>query len=219
MFNKFANGRWYPTKIRAGEFAGAYNNITIDFLTSNRNILSSMQKDQFQIAELGIWKGGTSYQFAKFLDGQGILHLFDFEDKVIEVRNNLNNKGFTNVKTWGCSYKYLDSYNWALMKILKEADKPIFDYIYIDGAHTWTIDALAYFLCDKLLKPGGYIDFDDYCWKLRGSSLDPQKVHLTKKLFTDEQIDERQVKLIVDILVRRNSNYKEVIPNKIFQKI
>ena len=39
---------------------------------------------------------------------------------------------------------------------------PIFDYVFIDGAHTWMLDALAFLLVDRLLRVGGYVDFDDY---------------------------------------------------------
>lgn len=211
--------RWYPDRIAAGDFGQQYDKVSVGFLFSEGNELNSRPRSSLQIAEFGIWKGGTSYQFARFLDGQGILHLFDYEDNVAEVKERLAGAGYPNVQAWGASYKYLDSYNWSLMKILKTAREPSFDYVYLDGAHTWAIDALTFFLCDKLLRPGGYVDFDDYLWRLRGSSLDPERVPETGLLYTDEQIDERQVKLIVDVLVKRDPRYREIVPNKIYQKI
>ena len=210
---------WYPKNICADKFGGFYNQISLNFLYSKNNVMNHKKKSELGIAEIGIWKGATSYQFAKYLNGEGILHIFDYQDKVDNVEAKLNIIGFSNVEKYGSTYKYLDSYNWQLMKILKSSDKPIFDYVYIDGAHTWAIDALTFFLCDLLLKPGGYIDFDDYPWKLRGSTVDPTKIPEISELYTDEQIDSQQVKLIVDILVKRNSFYKEVIRNKIFQKV
>ena len=74
--------RWYPAKIDAGEFRGAFDETTVKFLISEAAQLPSAKMDQIQIAEFGIWKGGTSYQFAKFLAGRGMLHLFDYEDNV-----------------------------------------------------------------------------------------------------------------------------------------
>ena len=213
------DSRWYPEKIWAGEFAGKYSKPSIDFLFSDECDLSSMDKSSITIAEIGIWKGGTSFQLAKFLDGKGELHLFDYQDIVDETAKNLNDVGFSNIVSWGSSYKYLDSYNWTLMKLMERSTEPIFDFIYMDGAHTWAIDALTFFLCDKLLKPGGYLDFDDYHWTLRNSSLDPLKIPETALLYTDEQIDSKQVKLIVDLLVKRNDGYKQVIENRIYQKI
>ncbi len=212
------SSRWYPEEIAAGDFNGDFDRKTIDFIQSEGNTLHRENKSTLAIAEIGVWKGATSLQFAKFLDGQGTLHLFDYEDTVLEARRRLEKEGYSNIKTWGSSYKYLDSYNWSLMKILANSPTPIFDYVYIDGAHTWAIDALTYFLCDLLLKPGGYIDFDDHDWRLRDSSMDPTRVPETGELYTDEQIDTYQVQLILDQLVRRNPSYKELSKNKIFQK-
>lgn len=74
-------------------------------------------------------------------------------------------------------HKFNDSYNWNLIKLFKSSGfQPIFDYCFLDGAHTFAIDALSFFLVDKLLKVGGYVDFDDYGWRLRNSSLDPEKI-------------------------------------------
>lgn len=118
------------------------------------------------------------------------------------------------------SPQYCDSYNWELIKLINSQNgTPFLDYCFLDGAHTFAIDALSFFLCDRLLNVGGYMDFDDYHWRLRGSSMDPSKLPIIAKQYTDEQIDAQQVKMIVDELVRRDPRYKEVVKNKIFQKI
>lgn len=120
----------------------------------------------------------------------------------------------------GNTHKTLDCYNWSLMKLLQQHDQPIFDYVFLDGAHTWNVDALTFFLADRLLKTGGHLDFDDYDWSIGSSpSLNPKVYPRTRKLYTEEQIAERQVKLIVDLLVKTNPRYVEVIPNKIYRKI
>ena len=36
--------------------------------------------------------------------------------------------------------------------------------------------------------------------------------------YSDEQIDTRQVALVVDLLVRRNPGYQEIVADKIFRK-
>lgn len=208
----------YPENIVAGEFKGACNRKIVDFLYSE-NDLSVLQQDQPQFAEIGIWKGAMSYQLAAFLNGRGTLHLFDYEDRVFDVVQNLRSEGYTNVQGYGSSYRILDSYNWQLMKLLRESDAPRFHFIYIDGAHTWVIDALAFLLCDRLLFQGGFMAFDDYDCTLRASSRNPAKFPNTSMLYTDEQIDAQQVKLIVDILVKRDSRYRQVWTDTIFQKI
>jgi len=92
--------------------------------------------------------------------------------------------------------------------------------VFLDGAHTWAHDALAFFLADRLLRPGGHIDFDDFDWSLaRSPTLRPSVFPRTAEDFTEEQIECRQVESILDLLVRRDARYVEVVPNKIFRKI
>ena len=59
------------------------------------------------------------------------------------------------------------SYTWWLKQQTEmpsdEAEncEPAFDFIYLDGAHTWTIDGLAALLAERLLRPGGWLLLDD----------------------------------------------------------
>jgi hypothetical protein len=58
---------------------------------------------------------------------------------------------------------------------------------------------LTFFLVDRLLEVGGYIDFDDYNWSLAISpTLAPDKFPRTLEMYTSEQIEDRQVKRVVD---------------------
>jgi hypothetical protein len=186
------------------------NSKTLEFLAST---------DSRTIAEIGVGQGATSEAILDWLDGRGVLHLFDFDDRLSTVTDRLRGKGLTNFVTHGNSHCLLDSYNWSLMTLLKDSPAPPFDYIYLDGAHTWAIDALAFFLVDLLLKPGGYIDFDDYSWTIDGSpTVNPRVYPRMREMYTDEQMQTRQVASIVELLVRRPGRYKEVVPNKIFRK-
>lgn len=121
------------------------------------------------VAEIGIYEGRTSLEIAKVLNGSGELHLFDYQDRVDAARRKIERAGFKNIRTFGSSYKLLDSYNWQLAKQIEKNEMPIYDYVFLDGAHTFAIDALTFFLADRLLKVGGYFDFDDYSWKLATS--------------------------------------------------
>jgi hypothetical protein len=197
----------YPRRVAVS----TANSQTMDFIK---------EKNCRMIAELGIYQGHTSMEFAKYLNGEGSLHLYDFHDRVRTVAGELERAGFRNVQSFACSYRYRDSYNWALAKAIGMHREPIYDYIFLDGAHDWAIDALAALLCDRLLKVGGYIDFDDYGWTLAGSpSLNPRVFPLTAKLYTEEQIEAQQVKMVVDLLIKREPRYREVLKDKIFQKI
>jgi predicted O-methyltransferase YrrM len=66
------------------------------------------------------------------------------------------------------------SYNDELMRLISKQTRdgrcePCFDFCFIDGAHTWEVDSCAFFLAEKLLKPGGWILFDDLTWTIAGS--------------------------------------------------
>lgn len=170
-------------------------------------------------AELGVYEGDTTLAIAAVLDGAGELHLFDFEDRVEAVVERLRQAGHDNAFAHANSRRLLDSYNWSLMHLLAEHREPIFDYVFVDGAHTWAHDALAFLLIDRLVQPGGYIDFDDYGWTLRNSpSMNPAVFPEVERLYTDDQIDAPQVALVVDLLVKLDPSYEEVVPNKIFRK-
>jgi predicted O-methyltransferase YrrM len=198
--------RNYPAVVAVG----GPNEQTISFVKTTESRV---------IAEIGIYQGHTSLEFARFLNGRGELHLFDFADRVSAVQETIRKSGYSNITTHGSSYKLLDSYNWSLARLIETQRDPIFDYVFLDGAHTFAVDALTFFLADKLLKPGGYMDFDDYDWTLDWSpSLNPRTFPLTAKCYTDEQIKTPQVQMIIDLCVRRDPHYTEIVPNKIFRK-
>ena len=69
-----------------------------------------------------------------------------------------------------------DSYVWWLRKRMRDRWQeghlePAYDFVFIDGRHTWDADALAFSLVDRLLVPGGWILFDDLDWKPRLSDV------------------------------------------------
>jgi predicted O-methyltransferase YrrM len=96
------------------------------------------------------------------------------------------------------------SYTWFLHDALGDQlasgrIEPRYDFVFIDGAHTWDVDALAFLLADRLLRPGGWILFDDLDWKLdeRWPSVPPRQRSLA------------QVTEIWDLLVVTHSDYDQ----------
>jgi hypothetical protein len=204
------NENWYPSKLAVGPQGTSE---TYNFM---KNIFHNEQ--HFNYSEFGIYRADTALNVCDIFSN-ATLYLFDFYDSLEDAKAKLS-KFPNKIYFYGNTQKHNDSYNWSLMKLIRcQNGNPIFDYCFMDGAHTVAIDALNFFLCDKLLKVGGYIDFDDYAWRLRGSSLDPIKVPVISEQYTDEQIDSYQVKMIVDDLVKPDLRYKEIVPNKIYQKI
>jgi predicted O-methyltransferase YrrM len=185
---------------------------------NERTVSSFAESGCSRYAEIGVYEGDTALGIAEVLGGRGELHLFDFEDRTRAVAQRLRAAGHANVVEHPNTRRLLDSYNWSLMQVLRTSDGPAFDYVFLDGAHTWTHDALAFLLLDRLLEPGGYVDFDDYIWTLRDSpSMNPQAFPEVRRLYSDEQIAERQVQLVVELLVRGHG-YEEVVANRVFRK-
>jgi predicted O-methyltransferase YrrM len=98
-----------------------------------------------------------------------------------------------------------DSYVWFLRRRLREQLRdtriePLYDFVFLDGAHTWQVDALAFACLDKLLVPGGWILFDDLDWAPFEPGYDVPED--TRNL--------AHVREIWDLLVTTNPTYDEL---------
>ncbi len=149
-------------------------------------LFKNADKESLRIAEIGIGMGATTLHIAKFLENKGELHIFDFNETVVPIKKMLEKEGFSNIHIHGSSYQKLDSYNWNLLFLLKNMEEPMFDYVFLDGAHSFPVDGLAFFLIDMLLKKGGYIDFDDYTWTHADHIIN------TAGEYSDEETDETE---------------------------
>jgi predicted O-methyltransferase YrrM len=102
------------------------------------------------------------------------------------------------------------SYTWELMKLIQEqttgqATEPCFDFCFIDGAHTWETDGLAFFLVDKLLRPGGWIVFDDVHWSF-GNSAALRDTEDARAMPADERMTP-QIMKVVSLLALQHPHY------------
>ena len=97
------------------------------------------------------------------------------------------------------------SYTWRLMRLLQQDPAPRFDLCYIDGAHDWFVDGFAFFLVDRLLRPNGWIVFDDMNWTY-ASSTALRNTERVKQMPEDERTA-AQVRLVYDLLVKTHPGY------------
>jgi predicted O-methyltransferase YrrM len=95
------------------------------------------------------------------------------------------------------------SYVWRLMKLLEEDPTPRFDMCYIDGAHSWYVDGFAFFLVDKLLKPGGLIILDDLDWTFATYMYHTPLV----AAMPEEEKWVPQVRKVYELLVKPHTSY------------
>lgn len=179
-----------------------------------KQIVENVQNPQ--IAEVGVGIGATTLALCELIQGKGTLHIFDFEEEVMELKQDLNDRGFDCVVAYGNTKKHWDSYHWSLLKLLVKEQNPIFDYVYLDGSHAAIHELAALGVIERLLKPYGYIDFDDYHWTYANSVMGT--LDYSKECMTAEQMELPQVRMVVDLLVKNNPLYREIIENHVYQK-
>lgn len=97
------------------------------------------------------------------------------------------------------------SYIWRLMRMLKEDRTPRVDLCFIDGSHQWAVDGFAFFLVDRLLKPGGWVIFDDLDWTV--ASRPAWETSTWADKMTDEERQTLQIRLVYDLLVKTHERY------------
>src|SRR6266480_3568439 len=129
-----------------------------------------------EVLELGFAHGTSSVYIAAALHelGAGSLTTIDLESALARKPNIHELLDRTGLDAYVQPIFARSSYNWELMKMIEEctrggATEPCFDFCFLDGAHTWCDDGFAFFLVDKLLRPGGWILFDDLHWRLADS--------------------------------------------------
>lgn len=99
------------------------------------------------------------------------------------------------------------SYTWELMKLLETEPLPQFDFAYIDGGHTWDVSGFGFLLVDRMLRPGGWVVFDDLDWTLE-SSPTMRKIDWVKAL-PEEERTTPQVRKVFEVLVRTHPDYDQ----------
>ncbi len=181
------------------------------------------------VAEIGIKHGDTTILLARHLSNNGKIYVYDYQDRVEKVVERCASEGYTNIVGMGNNYKLFDSYNWSLAQTIKIHGREMFDYIYFDGAHTWHHDALAAVLCMRLLKVGGYLDVDDCDHRyidspnaaphLAVQHIEQAQRPRTEDAYTEEQISTKQVQLVIDLIIKEDDRFDEIVPNKIYRKV
>ena len=87
------------------------------------------------------------------------------------------------------------SFTWELMRIMRDTPERQFEFVFLDGGHTWDVTGFAFCLADRMLKPGGWMLFDDLDWTIKNSPS------VSGTGISDEEANTAQVGLVFDILV------------------
>ena len=92
------------------------------------------------------------------------------------------------------------SFTWELRRLIAQSPRPAFDFCYIDGAHTWDGTGFSFLLVDLLLKPGGWVIFDDLNWSIAISKAASKRMHRFKE-YSEEEKTTKQVREVWRLLV------------------
>jgi len=166
------------------------------------------------VIEVGVGVGATTLALAEILDNRGRILIFDFEEKVAELKKDLEDRGFRNVEAFGNTHKTSDSYSWQLARLAQDsiATGPFVDFAYLDGAHNFLHDAPAAVALKALTKPGGYILLDDIHWTYADSpSINPIVNPALLDRFTDEQINAEQVAVVRDLVFAADRDFEHLV--------
>ena len=170
------------------------------------------------ILELGHAHGASTIYMAAALDeiGSGVIETVDLsaaQDRDPNLEKLTLDSGlneFINI------FREKNSYTWFLKKKIENCTsgyicEPIYDFCFIDGPKNWTIDGLAFFLVNKLLKNKAWILFDDYLWTHGKHDGRESTDGITVRSLGNEELEEPHIKLIFELLVMQSgefSNFK-----------
>ncbi len=181
---------------------GPIPNMTLERAEVLRGLLGSAQAPR--ILELGFAHGVGTCFLAAMAGPDGRVTAID-----LEVARDRNPRAQDLLERLGLSDRVelhyeRTSYTWRLMRMLEDGEGPRFDLVYLDGAHDWTHDGLAFFLADKLLRPGGWIALDDLDWTFARSSVSDEP--WVQALGGDERT-EPHVRKVWELLVQTHPDY------------
>ena len=169
-----------------------------------------------EILELGTGVGTSSCYMAAALDelGAGRITTIDRNPDLPEWLRKSFSKADPALLRFVEIVTTTSSYNDALLARIEAQTQsgicePCLDFCYIDGAHTWADDGFAFFLADKLLKPGGWMLFDDMAWTIAGSA-EASKEAWTQAM-SPELCATMQVTKVFDLLVAPHPSYDHLV--------
>lgn len=170
-----------------------------------------------QCLELGFGHGTSSCYIAAALEeaGQGLLTAVDLlparKWQTPAIEDLLSRTG---LEEWVEVVREPTSYTWFLKRKIMEqsangACQPIYDFCFIDGAKNWTIDSAAFFLVDKLLRPEGWILFDDLQWTYASKREEGKQISDGVPLgpMGPDEIEQPHIELIFQLLVMQHPEY------------
>ncbi len=167
------------------------------------------------ILEIGFHHGVSTCYMAAALAERGSGHIVTLDhqisrDKVPNLPQLLDDFGFAEYVTPVFAER---SYTWELHRLLAGAvtdqrDRQQFDFMFHDADHTWDGTSLAFFLGDLMLRPDGWMLFDDYRWTIQASKT---AMHQPRGQWPEEERRTAAVREVFRLLIGPHPGYREPI--------
>jgi predicted O-methyltransferase YrrM len=171
-----------------------------------------------RILELGIAHGTATCTMAAALEelGRGKVTAVDLQDVTFapSAEEQLARCGLS---AYAEVVRMKTGYTWFLHDEIRRQTvngtcQPAYDLCIIDGPKNWTIDGCAFFLADKLLRPGGWIIFDDYAWTYaRADGARAATDGITHRELSLEERTTPQVREVFELLVVPHPDYANFV--------
>jgi predicted O-methyltransferase YrrM len=175
-----------------------------------------VEHDAHDILEIGFYHGKSSAYIAAILEDLGRGHLVTIDRENARAREPnieyvLSTLGLTHRVTPVYATR---SYTWELAKMIRAAPRPQFDFCYFDGGHTWDGTGFGFVLVDLLLRPGGWILFDDLTWTVDAAMQHRKQVPRYWRNFSPDERAEPAVGLVFDLLVPHLGYTEQAVINR-----
>jgi hypothetical protein len=93
------------------------------------------------------------------------------------------------------------SYTWELGRMVHGGMREVYDCCYFDGGHTWDQTGFGFVLVDMLLKPGGWIVFDDLDWTIERSTAHQETRDAMSARYSEDERQAASVRMVFDTIV------------------
>ena len=162
-----------------------------------------IEQDARDILEIGFYHGKSSAYIAAILEDLGRGHLVSIDRHTARKREpNIEQILSTLDLTHRVTPVYAQrSFTWEMAQMIRSTPRPQFDLCYFDGGHTWDATGFGFVLADMLLRPGGWMLFDDLPWTIDAAMKDKEKAPWTWRASSPEERTTPAVRLVFDLLV------------------
>jgi predicted O-methyltransferase YrrM len=170
-----------------------------------------------EVLELGTGHGVGAAYLAAGLAGAGAGHLttvdyagaaFDPPPEEVLARTGLADR-VTIVREFS-------SYTWWLKEQVQARSdsagnvEPLYDFVYIDGAKSFTIGGLAVVLVEKLLRPGGWLLLDDLDWRHTDSPAREATDGVVQRELSAAERREPHLRAVFDLVIAQHPSFTEL---------